>query len=145
MLFRSILTIGANEPGFITIACVNIVVAANAGGAFSPFGDITTLMVWQKDILDFGTFFKLFIPSVVNFLVPASIMYYYLPVGQPTLPDEANADIKPGGLMIVFLFLATIGTSILFHQFLHLPPAIGMLMGLGYLKMLGGCPRTQCI
>ena len=70
-----VLTIGAAKPEFITIACVNIVVAANAGGAFSPFGDITTLMVWQKDILDFGTFFKLFIPSVLNFLVPAAIMY----------------------------------------------------------------------
>ena len=138
-----ILTIGVNKPEFITIACVNIVVAANAGGAFSPFGDITTLMVWQKDVLDFGTFFKLFIPSVVNFVVPATIMYYYLPVGQPTLPDEVNADIKPGGLMIVLLFLATIATSILFHQFLHLPPAIGMLMGLGYLKMLGHYLRIK--
>ena len=138
-----VLTIGAAKPEFITIACVNIVVAANAGGAFSPFGDITTLMVWQKDILDFGTFFKLFIPSVLNFLVPAAIMYYYLPVGQPTLPDEVNADIKPGGLIIVLLFLATIATSILFHQFLHLPPAIGMLMGLGYLKMLGHYLRIK--
>jgi Na+/H+ antiporter NhaD/arsenite permease-like protein len=138
-----VLTIGAAKPEFTTIACVNIVVAANAGGAFSPFGDITTLMVWQKDILDFGTFFKLFIPSVLNFLVPAAIMYYYLPVGQPTLPDEVNADIKPGGLIIVLLFLATIATSILFHQFLHLPPAIGMLMGLGYLKMLGHYLRIK--
>jgi len=138
-----VLTIGAKEPKFISIACVNIVVAANAGGAFSPFGDITTLMVWQKDILEFGTFFKLFIPAVVNFVVPASIMYYYLPVGRPTLPGEVSADIKPGGLMIVVLFLATIGTSILFHQVLHLPPAIGMLMGLGYLKMLGHYLRIK--
>ncbi len=132
-----VLTIGAAKPQFITIACVNIVVAANAGGAFSPFGDITTLMVWQKGILDFGTFFKLFIPAVLNFTIPAAIMHYYLPVGQPSMPDEVNASIKPGGLMIVVLFLATIATSILFHQFLHLPPAIGMLMGLGYLKMFG--------
>lgn len=132
-----ILTVGAAKPDFVGIACVNIVVAANAGGAFSPFGDITTLMVWQKGILDFVTFFKLFIPSVINFLVPAAIMHYYLPKDRPVLPDEVNADIKHGGLIIVLLFLTTIATSIFFHQFLHLPPAIGMLMGLGYLKIFG--------
>ena len=41
---------------FLSLGCVNIVVAANAGGAFSPFGDITTLMVWQAGIVDFFTF-----------------------------------------------------------------------------------------
>jgi len=138
-----ILTIGAAKPEFIAIACVNIVVAANAGGAFSPFGDITTLMVWQKGILEFTTFFKLFIPSVLNFVVPATIMYFYLPKDSPALPDEGSADIKHGGLFIVLLFLATIATSIFFHQFLHLPPAIGMLMGLGYLKIFGYYLRTK--
>ena len=130
-----VLTVGAAKPDFIAIACVNIVVAANAGGAFSPFGDITTLMVWQKGMLEFATFFKLFIPSMLNFLVPAAIMHYYLPKDKPSLPEEGSATVKHGGITIIFLFLATIGTSIFFHQFLHLPPAIGMLMGLGYLKM----------
>ena len=41
---------------FISIGCINIVVAANAGGAYSPFGDITTLMVWQKGVIDFFGF-----------------------------------------------------------------------------------------
>ncbi|MCF7970241.1 MAG: sodium:proton antiporter NhaD [Methylococcaceae bacterium] len=132
-----VLTVGAARPDFIAIACVNIVVAANAGGAFSPFGDITTLMVWQKGILDFMSFFQLFIPSVLNFIVPAAIMHYYLPNDNPSLPEEASATIKHGGITIIFLFLATIGSSIFFHQFLHLPPAIGMLMGLGYLKIFG--------
>ncbi len=138
-----VLTVGAAKPNFIAIACVNIVVAANAGGAFSPFGDITTLMVWQKGILNFATFFKLFIPSVINFMVPAVIMHFYLPKDTPALPEEASADIKHGGLIIIFLFLATIATSILFHQFLHLPPAIGMLMGLGYLKIFAYYLRTK--
>lgn len=132
-----VLTVGAARPDFIAIACVNIVVAANAGGAFSPFGDITTLMVWQKGILEFATFFKLFIPSALNFVIPAAIMHFYLPKGSPALPEEGTATVKLGGITIIFLFLATIGTSIFFHQFLHLPPAIGMLMGLGYLKMFG--------
>ena len=63
----------------MSIGCVNIVIAANAGGAFSPFGDITTLMVWQAGIVEFLTFFKLFIPSVVNYIIPAAIMYFFIP------------------------------------------------------------------
>jgi len=136
ILATVVLTVGATKPEFVAIACVNIVVAANAGGAFSPFGDITTLMVWQKGILDFATFFKLFIPAAVNFVIPAAIMHFYLPKDSPTtLPAEEKVSISHGGMVIVILFLATIGTSIFFHQFLHLPPAIGMLMGLGYLKV----------
>ncbi len=138
-----VLTIGSSRPDFISIACVNIVVAANAGGAFSPFGDITTLMIWQKGILDFATFFKLFIPSLLNFLVPAIVMSFYVTKEKPSLPKEAASKIKHGGLVIVGLFLATIITSIFFHQFLHLPPAFGMLMGLGYLKFFGYYLRTK--
>lgn len=138
ILATVVLTVGAEKSEFVAIACVNIVVAANAGGAFSPFGDITTLMVWQKGILDFATFFNLFIPAALNFVIPAAIMHFYLPKDSPTtLPEEAQVNISHGGMVIVVLFLATIGTSIFFHQFLHLPPAIGMLMGLGYLKMFG--------
>ena len=52
-----ILAVGSESPRFVGISCINIVIAANAGGAFSPFGDITTLMVWQKGILGFWDFF----------------------------------------------------------------------------------------
>ncbi|HCS26006.1 MAG TPA: sodium:proton antiporter, partial [Spongiibacteraceae bacterium] len=48
-----VMAVGADQPKFVAICCINIVVGANAGGAFSPFGDITTLMVWQKGVLDF--------------------------------------------------------------------------------------------
>src|SRR5690606_24413281 len=48
-----VLKIAENEKAFINMCCVNIIVAANAGGAFSPFGDITTLMVWQAGKVDF--------------------------------------------------------------------------------------------
>lgn len=57
-----ILAVGKDEPKFISISCINIVIAANAGGAFSPFGDITTLMVWQKGIIPFHRIF----PSVYS-------------------------------------------------------------------------------
>ena len=74
-----VMAIGKDNVKFVSLACINIVVAANAGGAFSPFGDITTLMVWQKGIVDFWTFFNLFIPSAVNWLVPAFIMSFAVP------------------------------------------------------------------
>ncbi len=132
-----VMAVGKDKPEFIGIACINIVVGANAGGAFSPFGDITTLMVWQKGILEFSTFFNLFIPSVVNFIVPAFIMSFALPKGQPTGDNDDDAKIKTGGIVIVFLFLATIVTAVSFHSFLHLPPVFGMMMGLAYLKFFG--------
>ena len=71
-----VMAVGGNNPKFIGPACINIVVAANAGGAFSPFGDITTLMVWQTGIVEFGQFFALFIPSAVNWLVTAVILSF---------------------------------------------------------------------
>ena len=136
-----VLTVGKNEPKFVGIACVNIVVAANAGGAFSPFGDITTLMVWQKGMVHFAEFFNLFLPSVVNFLVPAVIMHFALPKSTPekaaTLKYASGRVMKHGGMTIVGLFLLTIVTAVSFHNFFHIPPVYGMMFGLGYLKRFG--------
>ncbi len=133
-----VMAIGQGNPRFIGIACVNIVVAANAGGAFSPFGDITTLMVWQRGIIGFGTFFALFVPSVINFVVPATIMSLAVPEGQPEKPgsDESFA-MKRGARRIMLLFVCTIATAVSFHNFLHLPPFLGMMTGLAGLKFFG--------
>ena len=131
-----VLAVGGDNSKFVLMACINIVVAANAGGAFSPFGDITTLMVWQKGIVDFGTFFALFIPSVVNFIVPATIMHFSIPNEQPTASDEVVV-MKRGAKRIIVLFLATIATAVSYHNFFHLPPVIGMMTGLAYLQFFG--------
>ncbi|GLQ30065.1 sodium:proton antiporter NhaD [Litoribrevibacter albus] len=134
-----IMTVGQGQPKFITLSCINIVVCANAGGAFSPFGDITTLMVWQKGLLAFEEFFSLFIPSVTNALVPALIMQFAIPKGKPEIlgVDSSHSAMKYGGLVIVGLFLVTIITAVSFHNFLHIPPVFGMMLGLGYLKLFG--------
>lgn len=132
-----VLAVGKDEPKFIALSCINIVVGANAGGAFSPFGDITTLMVWQKGIIQFQDFFHLFIPSVVNFIVPAFIMQFAIASGSPTAQSSEMTPIKHGGLVIVGLFMLTIITAVSFHNFLHLPPVFGMLLGLAYLKFFG--------
>ncbi len=131
-----VMAIGKDNVKFISIACINIVVAANAGGAFSPFGDITTLMVWQKGIVDFWTFFNLFIPSAVNWLVPAIIMSFAVPKVMPA-SCEINVNMKRGAVVVIVLFLMTITTAVCFHNFLHLPPMMGMMTGLAYLKLYG--------
>lgn len=132
-----VLAVGVDKPAFVSLSCINIVIGANAGGAFSPFGDITTLMVWQKGVVEFSEFFVLFIPAVINFLVPALIMQFALPSGKPDAIAETESSLKYGGLVIVGLFLATIVTAVCFHNFLHIPPVFGMMMGLAYLKFFG--------
>ncbi|MFK8068882.1 MAG: sodium:proton antiporter NhaD, partial [Gammaproteobacteria bacterium] len=124
------------------VACINIVVAANAGGAFSPFGDITTLMVWQKGIVQFQEFFALFIPSLVNWLVPAAIMSMAVPKEKPDALDEEVYMMK-GALFVVILFILTIVMAVSAHNFLHLPPVLGMMTGLGLLKFFGYFIRRQ--
>ncbi len=128
------MAVGAGNSTFIVLACINIVIAANAGGAFSPFGDITTLMVWQKGIVQFDQFFSLLIPAIVNWLVPAIIMSFSIPKGKPK-PIEAEVVVKKGGFIMIGLFLFTIVMAVSFHNFLHLPPVLGMMTGLGLLKL----------
>ena len=129
-----VLSVGASSPKFVGIACVNIVVAANAGGAFSPFGDITTLMVWQAGQLEFTQFFALVIPSIVNYLIPASIMHFFVSDHKPEIAEQ-TISIKYGGKVLIVLGLLTIATAVSFHNFLHLPPVFGMMTGLAYLQL----------
>lgn len=131
-----VMAVGAHNSKFVNLSCINIVVAANAGGAFSPFGDITTLMVWQKGLLEFFDFFLLFIPSAVNFLVPAAIMHYALPQMSPPAFAE-TVHTKIGAKRIIGLFFLTICTAVSFHNFLHLPPVLGMMTGFSYLGLFG--------
>lgn len=129
-----VLAVGADRPAFVAPACVNIVVAANAGGAFSPFGDITTLMVWQSGLIGFTGFGALFLPALVDWLVPAAIMVRAIEPGAPE-PLSEEVVVKPGAWPIVGLFLFTIGLAVAFHGLLHLPPVLGMMTGLGLLKL----------
>jgi len=131
-----VISVGGGNNRFIALACMNIVVAANAGGAFSPFGDITTLMVWQKGIIDFTGFFVLLVPALVNWLVVAVILHFAIPRIQPE-PLEGRANLKHGAWVVVALFLVTIAMAVTGHNLLHLPPVAGMMTGLGFLKLFG--------
>ncbi len=128
--------VGGSNHRFVALACINIVVAANAGGAFSPFGDITTLMVWQKGLVEFSEFFVLFLPALVNWLVTASILSFAVSNEQPE-PVHEEAELQHGAWFVVVLFVLTIAMAVTVHNVLHLPPVIGMMTGLGLLKLFG--------
>ncbi len=133
-----VIAIGRDNHAFIVVACINIVVAANAGGAFSPFGDITTLMVWQAGRVHFSEFFALLIPSLANWLVPAFLMSLTVSKEKPEpVAETTSVEVKYGGYMVVALFLATIALTVVMHSYLHLPPAMGMMTGMGLLALFG--------
>jgi Na+/H+ antiporter NhaD/arsenite permease-like protein len=91
--------------------------------------------VWQNGKLQFFQFFVLFLPSLINWLVPAAIMQFAIPKSVPE-PAEGRSRLKPGAMAVVALFAATIFTAVMFRNALGLPPALGMMLGLGYLQAL---------
>jgi len=131
-----VLAVGKGNKNFTSISCVNIVVAANAGGAFSPFGDITTLMVWQAGYVEFTQFFQLFLPSLVNFIIPSFIMSFFIE-GSADDVENPPVTLKHGAISISILFLVTIMMAISFKNFLNLPPVFGMMFGLSLLQLFG--------
>ena len=131
-----VMAVGGDNKKFVSISCVNIVIAANAGGAFSPFGDITTLMVWQAGVVEFTQFFSLFLPSLVNYIVPACIMSLFID-GSSENVKNTPVRLKRGAKTIIILFLVTIFFAVSFEQFLHIPPVFGMMTGLSLLQLFG--------
>src|SRR5690348_9116133 len=130
-----VLAVGAGNARFITLALINLVVAANAGGAWSAFGDITTLMVWQAHKAEFFDFFRLFLPAMANWLVPAVAMHFALPKGMPeSVPGQVQ--VKPGGIGICLTFALTVAITVIGKQWLGMPAAYGMLTGLALLNLL---------
>lgn len=129
------LAVGRGNSRFIALSCINIVVGSNAGGAYSPFGDVTTLMVWQANALAFSQFFHLFIPAATNFVIPAAAMHFAVPSGGPE-PDNMTTRMKIGGWRVIIFFVGTIATSVVLHDWTGLPPYAGMMLGLVYLQLL---------
>jgi len=129
-----VMAVAGDNKKFVALACINIVVAANAGGAYSPFGDITTLMVWQKGKVQFAEFIDIFVPSLVNWLVPAICMSFAVGKQFPK-PLKDVVKMKFGSKRVMFLFLLTIITAVSFHNYLDLPPAAGMMFGMAYLGL----------
>lgn len=130
-----VLALTAKRAELVPLMFVNIVNASNAGGSFSPFGDITTLMVWQAGKIQFFDFAVLFLPSLACFIVPAAIMSFAVPKDKPEAM-QAKIIIKKGGKAIIGLGFLTIALAVLFEQLLHLPSFMGMMLGLGLLMLV---------
>ena len=136
ILSTVLITIDKENKAFIVPSAVNIVVAANAGGAWSPFGDITTLMVWVDGKGHFVDFLYLFPASFIGWGITAFLLSRFVPSGTPPFAEgEKRVDILPGGKVIMGLFAFTIASAVLSHQVLHLPAMWGMMFGLAVLKL----------
>ena len=136
ILSTVLITIDKDNKAFIVPAAINIVVAANAGGAWSPFGDITTLMVWVDGKGAFVDFLYLFPASILGWGVTAFLLSRFVPEGNPPFnSDEKKVEIAEGGKAIIGLFALTIVFAVLSHQLLHLPAMWGMMFGLAILKL----------
>ncbi len=131
-----VLACGKDNVEFIKLSFINIVIAANAGGVFSPFGDVTTLMVWQDGVVDFTGFFVLFLPALVNFVVPAVVFSFFIPPACPVAKMEKPVKLKKGALVITLLFFVTIAISVICEEVLYIPPFMGMMMGLALLMFV---------
>jgi Na+/H+ antiporter NhaD/arsenite permease-like protein len=143
LVMTSVVTAVAPEVrSFVVVGCINVVVAANAGGAFSPFGDITTLMVWQKGVVEFHEFFDLFLPAAINWLVPAVLMAFAVPAGHPAAVGS-GVRLRPEAIAVIALFIFTIAIAVAVHNYLHLPPVVGMMTGLGLLKLYDYCHHLR--
>ena len=129
------LGLGRGNAKFLTLTCINIVVASNAGGAFCPFGDVTSLMLWQAGLLPFAAFFKLFFPALLTWLIPAIAMTFAVPQGVP-IAARQTVRMKPFTGHIILLAACTIFLSAWGNVALGLPPVMGMLLGLGLLQIL---------
>jgi len=136
ILSTVLLTIDKDNRAFLVPGAINIVVAANAGGAWSPFGDITTLMVWVAGKGSFTEFLFLFPAAIVGWGITATLLSRYVPEGKPPFnADEKKEEIAEGGKVIIGLFGFTIAMAVTSHQVLHLPAMWGMMFGLAVLKM----------
>lgn len=128
-----VVAVGKDNPRFVSLACINIVVATNAGGSVSPLGGISTLFVWQKGLVEFTQFFALLIPCMVNFAVPATIMSFAVPKVCPVL-EPRPVELQRGSVGVILLFGVTITFAVLSDMLLRLPPAAGMMAGLSLLQ-----------
>lgn len=117
-----------------------VIIAANSGGAFSPIGDVTTIMLWNKGLITaVGVISEILVPSLISMVIPAFILQYHLKgeLQMPEMKESAETEagvlterqrkavfwIGVGGLMFVPVF----------KSITHLPPFVGILLVLGVL------------
>ena len=116
-----------------------VIIAANSGGAFSPIGDVTTIMLWNKGVITaLGVISELLIPSIVSMVIPAYVLSLSLK-GSLTFTAEQSQTVQASGLtatqrkVIFFLGVGGLIFVPIFKSITHLPPFVGILLVLGVL------------
>ena len=116
-----------------------VILAANAGGAWSPIGDVTTIMLWIKgQVTTLNIIVKTLIPSLVCMVVPVLIVGATLK-GEIQRPEESDAGFEMPSRLRKFILFVGVGALVfvpVFKTITHLPPYMGMLFGLGVLWVL---------
>ena len=136
ILSTVLITIERENKAFLVPAAINIVVAANAGGAWSPFGDITTLMAWSAGKGVFVDFLFLFPASIIGWGITGFLLSRFVPDGTPAkVEGQEPVHIHKGGKVIIGLGVFTIFSAVMGKQLMHLPPMWGMLFGLSLLQL----------
>jgi NhaD family Na+/H+ antiporter len=117
-----------------------IVIAANAGGAWSPIGDVTTTMLWiGGQITATNIIVKLILPSLACMILPILTMQFFLKGEVQTPQEEPDAAETPNQLHRNIVFFSGIGVLLMvpiFKTLTHLPPFMGILLGLGILWII---------
>ena len=116
-----------------------VIIAANSGGAFSPIGDVTTIMLWNKGVITaLGVISELLIPSIVSMVIPAYVLSLTLK-GSLTFTAEQAQTVQASDLtatqrkVIFFLGVGGLIFVPIFKSITHLPPFVGILLVLGVL------------
>ena len=116
-----------------------VIIAANSGGAFSPIGDVTTIMLWNKGLITAaGVIKEIIIPSIISMVIPAFIMQYMLK-GELSYNNATQQTAMANELTMrqrKTVFFLGVGGLIfvpIFKSITHLPPFVGILLVLGVL------------
>jgi Na+/H+ antiporter NhaD/arsenite permease-like protein len=137
ILSTVLFTIDKTRINFLVPGAINIVVAANAGGAWSPFGDITTLMAWTAGKGEIIDFLALFPAAFLGWLLTAWLLSLFVPKGEPHFDvfTTPKGEIKKGGKVVIFLGFFTIFIAVFGHIVMHYPAMWGMMFGLSLLQL----------
>ncbi len=116
-----------------------VIIAANAGGAWTPIGDVTTTMLWIGDRITSWNIMKaLFIPSIVTLSIPLAIESFRLKgtlmVNAKKIEEQSKTE--PGGVFVLFLGIGSLIFVPIFKTITHLPPYMGILLGVGIMWMV---------
>lgn len=114
-----------------------IIIAANAGGAWSPIGDVTTTMLWMNNkVTAFELTKNLLLPSVVCMVIP-TIIASFLPAFKGSIDAEEHEEkISKNGPLMLGVGLFMIVLVPIFKMVTHLPPYVGMMLSLGIVSLL---------